>query len=328
MTETAGSPQAPKGGGPELRPASVVLVGGHESGGGSALEGLSGAGQIASVCGGGRALVACVAEALVDGPLPVVVVPMTLGRDPKLVADCARALRWAGGGMGRGRLALAPAFGNPDHLTAWLRTAAQRVVRSSAADRQGRAPGEPDRSALLVTAPAAGPYEDAELFRVARLARHYANVPMVEVAFDGGDPDPEAGADRCRRLGAQDVWLLRAAFAPPAQAVEGVREAGPLLAEAAVLQVVRTRVREALHRLDQGDDGVAAGSGGEHGRPEVRSRGSEAQEHVRDPDGSGEPGPERDGDGPAPAAAPAASAPPPLTLGPRLVYEPSAPADQ
>ncbi|MGW6710577.1 sirohydrochlorin chelatase, partial [Streptomyces sp. NPDC054956] len=215
---------------------SVVLAGGHE--GGSA----AGAVRI------GRSLTEAVREALAASAGPVCVVPMTLGRDPGLIADCARALRWLGRDEEPGRLALAPAFATVDHLTAWLRTAAVRAVREA-----------PGSSAVLVTAPAAGPFEDADLFRVARLVRQYGHHRWVEVAFDGGDPDLAEGAERCRRLGAARVCLVRAAFTEPAEVPAGVLDTGPPLSRAALDQVVRNRVREALHRLAHGRDGIAEG---------------------------------------------------------------------
>ena len=75
------------------------------------------------------------------------VVPMTLGRDPELVADTARTLRALPSAQTSGTL-LAEPFGTGRHLTAWLRAAAGRT---------------PAASALLVTAPAAGLFDDAEL---------------------------------------------------------------------------------------------------------------------------------------------------------------------
>ncbi|MCP3753496.1 sirohydrochlorin chelatase [Streptomyces sp. TBY4] len=230
--------------------ASVVLAGGHEGGGS------------AGAVHPGRPLAEAVRAALGASPEPVCVVPMTLGRDPGLIADCARALRWLGREEGAGRLVLAPPFATVDHLTAWLRTAALKAVREA-----------PDTSAVLVTAPAAGPFEDADLFRVARLVRQYGHHRWVEVAFDGGDPDLAEGAERCRLLGAGHVSLVRAAFAPPDVLPDGVLDTGPLLSGAAIAQVVRARTREALHRLAHGRDGVAEGLDAEHGHGYAHSHG-------------------------------------------------------
>ncbi|MER5728154.1 cobalamin biosynthesis protein CbiX [Streptomyces sp. NPDC002138] len=254
-------------------PAAVVLGAGHE--GGAAIGGVA----------AGRPLAEAVRAALAASPGPVCVVPMTLGRDPRLIADCARALRWLGRGEGRDRLALAPPFATVDHLTAWLRTAALRAVRSA-----------PQTSAVLITAPAAGPFEDADLFRVARLVRQYGAHRWVEVAFDGGDPDLAEGVERCRRLGARHVALLRAAFGPlddvrgvPA----GVLDTGPLLTEAAIAEVLRSRVAHALHRLAHGDDGTGAGLDAEHGHGYAHAHGPDGghdhahpRAHPHDPDHS------------------------------------------
>ncbi|MEV7415339.1 cobalamin biosynthesis protein CbiX [Streptomyces sp. NPDC089919] len=327
---------------PARRPATVLLACGHESDGGSALRRAAEAEGMAVVPGAGRELLARVTEALSRQTRPVVVVPMTLGRDPGLVADCARALRWAGGGTGRGGLALAPPFGTLDHLTAWLRSAALKASQAHTADRSIHT----DRCALLVTAPAGGPFVDADLFRVARLVHQYGIAPMVEVAFDGGDPDLDSGVSRCRRLGAEEVWLLRAAFAAPARLPEGLRPAGPLLSDAAIVQVVRARVREALARLDEGDDGVAAGAGAEHGRgyahghahtddhphphspapgaPPAAHGHGHLHAHARPHDHG--PAPDlSDGRLPGPPAAPAPAAPGPGAPGPGRPCVPSAP---
>lgn len=245
------APERPErpGGAPESA-ASVILAGGHEGG--------SAAGAVHP----GRPLAEAVRAALAVSPEPVCVVPMTLGRDPGLIADCARALRWLSREEGPGRLVLAPPFATADHLTAWLRTAALKAVREA-----------PDTSAVLVTAPAAGPFQDADLFRVARLVRQYGHHRWVEVAFDGGDPDLAEGAERCRRLGAGHIALIRAAFAPPAGLPAGVLDTGPLLSEAAIAQVVRARTQEALHLLAHGRDGVAEGLDAEHGHGYAHSHG-------------------------------------------------------
>ncbi|MDJ0379989.1 cobalamin biosynthesis protein CbiX [Streptomyces sp. G-G2] len=250
-------------------PVTVVLAAGHE--GGAAVGGVS----------TGRPLAEAVGAALDGSPDPVCVVPMTLGRDPKLIADCARALRWLGrgegagsgghgghgghggpGSAGGGRLVLAPPFATADHLTAWLRTAALKAVRSA-----------PETSAVLVTAPASRPFEDADLFRVARLVRQYGRHRWVEVAFDGGDPDVAEGVERCLRLGARHVGLVRAAFGPLDGVPEGVLDTGPLLTGAAVDEVLRSRVAQALHRLTRGDDGIGAGLDAEHGHGYAHTHG-------------------------------------------------------
>ncbi|MFE7587968.1 sirohydrochlorin chelatase [Kitasatospora sp. NPDC057512] len=246
--------------------ATVVLAGGHESDGGRDLAALAAReATVHAAAPAGRPLTEAVRSALAAaGDGPVCVVPMTLGRDPKLVADTARALRWLAAAEGRGRLALAAPFGAADHLIGWLRAAA------------GTAPD----GAVLVTAPAAGPFEDAELFRIARLARQYGRHRWVEVAFDGGDPDPAEGAERCRLLGAREVTAVPASFGPALRtALPGVRDGGPLLRPSAVAGVVAARTAAALHLLGHGEDGILAGLDAEHGHGYAHSHGPGEQSH-------------------------------------------------
>ncbi|MFD5461617.1 sirohydrochlorin chelatase [Kitasatospora sp. NPDC127059] len=255
------------------QPVRVVLAGGHESDGGRRLAALAehvppAGPAVHAVAAAGRPLAEAVRSALAaDDDAPVCVVPMTLGRDPKLIADTARTLRWLAAGQGRGRLALTAPFGAAEHLIGWLRAAA-----ASAA-------GE---DAVLVTAPAAGPFEDAELFRIARLVRQYGRHRWVEVAFAGGDPDPAGGVERCRLLGAARVTAVPASFGPalpPGAAGEGVRDGGPLLRPSAVSGVVAARTAAALHLLGHGEDGILAGLDAEHGHGYAHSHGPGAAHH-------------------------------------------------
>ncbi|GAA1348910.1 cobalamin biosynthesis protein CbiX [Streptomyces beijiangensis] len=243
--------------------ATVILAGGHESGEGRALG--------PRAVPAGRALHEAVEAALDSGAAPVCVVPMTLGRDPKLIADTARTLKWLARGAGSGRIALAEPFGAKDHLIGWLRAAAGRAV--AAAGKEG--------TAVLVCAPAAGPFDDADLFRVARLVRQYGHHTWVEVAFDGGDPDIAQGVERCRRLGAGQVALVSAGFGPAAaQPVADAVDCGPLLAPSAVGGVIDVRTETALHRLGHGDDGIAAGLDAEHGHGYAHSHGPGEHGHA------------------------------------------------
>ena len=242
--------------------ATVVLVGGHESNEGRALPSAgSPAGRATS---SGRGLAQAVGEALDQSALPVCVVPMTLGRDPEVIADTARTLRWLTRGASAGRVVLAEPFGTASHLTGWLRAAAGRV----AAD-VGKA-----ELAVLVTAPPADVFADAELFRIARLVWAHGRARWVDVAFDGGDPDLAEGVDRCRRLGARHVALVPAGFGPAARVpVAGAIDGRPLLTTSAIAGVVAARVAAALHRLGHGDDGIAAGLDAEHGHGHAHSHG-------------------------------------------------------
>lgn len=226
---------------------AVIAVCGHEAAYGRALDGLVGPGV--SVVPNGRELFRSISAHLRRGEESVVV-PMTLGRDPELVADTARTLRSVPGGD-RAAMVLAEPFGTAQHLVGWLRAAAGRV---------------PEDSALLVTAPSGDPFEDAELYRIAALVRRYGRHSLVEVAFTGGDPNPAEGVRRCRLLGAERVTLLPAGFAPPevpelsADDRPLVDLAGPLVPASALRRVVAERVADARRRWrEHGDDGIAAG---------------------------------------------------------------------
>ncbi|MFE9816180.1 cobalamin biosynthesis protein CbiX [Streptomyces sp. NPDC005773] len=225
-------------------PVAVIAVCGHEAAYGRALDGVVDGGV--SIVSSGRELFRSIA-AHGRRNSETVVVPMTLGRDPELVADTARTLRAVPAGEW-GSTVLAEPFGTSQHLVAWLRAAAGRV---------------PEASALLLTAPSGDPFEDAELYRIAALVRRYGRNGIVEVAFTGGDPDPAEGIRRCRLLGARRVTLVPAAFAlpdvPEAESVP-VDRADPLIPASALRRVLGERVADARRRWrEHGDDGVAAG---------------------------------------------------------------------
>ncbi|MGW4891340.1 sirohydrochlorin chelatase [Kitasatospora sp. NPDC004240] len=224
---------------PHGRPAAtLVLVGGHESRAARDLADLAEQADALRAVPVGRELARAVEDALASGPEPVCVVPMTLGRDHALVADTARALQWLTRSADAERVALTQPFGTTTHLVGWLRAAAGT---------------RHDADALLVTAPAAGPDDDAQLYRIGRLVRQYGTHRTVEVAFDGGDPDVADGIDRCRRLGARRVARVPAGFD------------GPLLSSRAVTEVLRARTTRALHLLGHGDNGIASALTGDHG---------------------------------------------------------------
>jgi len=231
-------------------PFRLVAVGGHESGFGRLLPRPPAPGGPLPVAPG-RELASAVRQLLATGDQPVLVVPMTLGRDPELAAEAARVL---GPIAARrpARVALAEPFGSTEHLVGWLRAAAGS---GGAGDR-----------ALLLTAPAADPQADAELYRVARLVRQFGRHRLVEVAFTGGDPSPAEGVDRCHRLGAPEVLLLPAGFGPAEPPPgSGATGAEPLLGPAAVRAVLAARAEAARARLLRGDDGIAAGLATPHG---------------------------------------------------------------
>ncbi|GAA3118276.1 sirohydrochlorin chelatase [Streptosporangium carneum] len=246
-TPPAGRPAAPRP--PTAR--RTVLVGGHESRYGLALGDLAESGW-AAVTAVGRDLYALTMS-------PAVVVPMTLGRDAELASQIAQVLRWNGRDREPGELLLAPPLGTAAHLVGWLRAAAGRVTPP---EPPGPCAAEP--GAVLVTAPAATAEEDAELFRVAHLVRRHSGLRWVEVALTDGDPDVEEGVSRCRLLGARHVTAVPASFERP-PLPEDVTWAGPLLAPAALRELVGRRAEAARDRWERhGDDGLAAASGGHH----------------------------------------------------------------
>ncbi|MFF3039822.1 hypothetical protein, partial [Arthrobacter citreus] len=82
--------------------ATVVLVGGHESGNGADLAFVPDLVPGALITPAGRPLHNLLTRLLArsteagSDPRPVVVLPMTFGRNPTLVADTAKTLRWLG----------------------------------------------------------------------------------------------------------------------------------------------------------------------------------------------------------------------------------------
>ncbi|MFJ9326771.1 cobalamin biosynthesis protein CbiX [Streptomyces sp. NPDC101223] len=249
-----------------------VAVCGHEAGYGEALRDLVGPDVL--VVTGGRELIRALARLRRSGE-QACVVPMTLGRDPELVADTARTLRALPPVQTVGTL-LAEPFGTDRHLTAWLRAAANRV---------------PATSALLVSAPAGGLFEDAELYRIARLVRGHGAHRLVEVAFTGGDPDPAEGVRRCGLLGATEVTLLTAGFAPavvPGVPGTTVASAGPTVSRAALARVLAERVADARRRWsDHHDDGIAGGltAADDHGHHHTHPPGEGHGHHHGHPTG-------------------------------------------
>jgi len=243
------------GAGAEAARAAVVIVGGHEDGAGVAVDSLAGYGPLLRAASARRELDETVHQALDSFDLPVCVVPMTLGRDPRLVADTARTLTSLPRGAAASRVVLAEPFGNATLLTGWLRVAVAGAVRQH---------GGTDL-AMLVTANAANRFDDAELFRIAHLVKVQEGAPWVEVAFHGGGPDLAEGVDRCGRLGACRVAVIPADFGLATDTpMPGVIVGGPLLAPSAISGMLATRVAGAMLKLSQGDDGIAAGLDADH----------------------------------------------------------------
>ncbi|AWB86143.1 hypothetical protein [Mycetocola zhujimingii] len=260
--------------------ASVVLVGGHESHHGADIRYLQDDLDRTTVSPAGRPLHNTVKRLLASSGEPVVVVPMTFGRDPSFVADVAKTLKWLSAGIEAPaaavpRVALAPDFGTLDHLTAWLRTAATQVRQSN------------PEAAVLISAASANPFDDAEVFRIAHLVRTHGAGNEVEVAIDDGRGGP-AAVDKLKRLGFNEIVVVPAGFQrSPAgswdnDADAGVRFYGPIMSERAVTLVVHQRVADALHSLGHGNDGIDAGLMADHGHGYAHSHAFEEHEHGHD----------------------------------------------
>jgi hypothetical protein len=236
--------------------AAVVIVGGHEGGADVAVDPMVEYGPLLRAASARQELDEALHQALDSTDLPVCVVPMTLGRDPRLVADTARTLTALTRGTAPGRVVLAEPFGNETVLTGWLRVA----VAGAAGTHDGA------DLAVLVTANAANRFDDAELFRIAHLVKEQVDVPLLEVALRGGDPDLAEGVERCKQLGARRVAVVHADFAPATDTpMPGVIDDGPLLTPATISGMLATRVAGALLKLSRDDNGIAAGLDADHG---------------------------------------------------------------
>lgn len=235
--------------------ATVVIVGGHEGGARTPLTPLSEHETLLRAASAEEHLTETVRQALDRFDLPVCVVPMTMGRDPRLVATSARTLMALTGGTAAGRIMLADAFGSAILLTGWLRVAANKAATSLGVENL----------AVLLVANAANPFDDAELFRIARLVKVQDDIPWVEVSFHGGDPDLAGGLERCERLGAGQVVTIPADFGTTgAGQMPGVVDNGPLLQPSTISGLLATRVTAAIHKLSRGDDGIVAGLDADH----------------------------------------------------------------
>ena len=249
---------------------ALILVGGHEAAGGSDLGIFASRLPHAVVCPPGRRLHAVVSSALSRPGTQVIVVPMTFGREPTMVADTAKTLRWLATGDAAGRVGLAQPFGTLDHLTSWLRRAANQIAVES--------PG----AGVVITARRANPFDDAELHRVAHLVRTHGAGNEVEVACVDVDADVAQSVRRLRLLGTPRAVVVPAGFARSFEAdftgdLAGASFYGPLMSENAVLQVIADRTRAAEHDLSHGRDGIEAGLEADHGHGYAHSHGFEGE---------------------------------------------------
>ncbi len=239
--------------------ARLVVVGGHESDAGADLAFLQDALPGVVVSPAGRALHNTVSALLAAGEAPVAVLPMTFGRNPTMVADVAKTLKWLSTGAHAGRVVLCDDFGTIDHLIAWLRKAATETALR-----------RPD-AALIITARSSNPFDDAELYRVAHLVRTHGAGLAVEVACVEQDGEVAQAVRRARLLGAEEAVVVLAGFARTSTAPWGSGELaqarfyGPLMSEQAILQVVRQRLAAGEHSLSHGHDGIETGLLADHG---------------------------------------------------------------
>ena len=237
---------------------TVVLAGGHESADGADLAFIRDEDPGIAVTASGRPLHNVLTRLLPAVEGPVVVVPMTFGRNPTFVADTAKTLKWLAD-RGGNRLVLADPFGTIDHLTAWLRTAAGEVRKR-----------DPE-AALVISAEAANPFDDAELYRIAHLVRTHGAGNVVEVAVTRKEADLQDVLHRLRLLGSDRAVVVPAGFQrEPAvrfgsDGFEGARFYGPLMSRRAVLRVIGERTAGALHALSHGHTGIDAGLQADHG---------------------------------------------------------------
>ncbi|MCP2635491.1 hypothetical protein K0817_002790 [Microbacterium sp. HD4P20] len=227
----------------------VVLVGGHESSDGGDLVRFDDVDERVSIATPGRGLHNSLSAFLDEGET-VVVLPMTFGRNPTMVADTAKTLRWLAP-RHPAQLALTAPFGQPDHLVAWLRTAANRA-RATDAD-----------TALLIVAPPSNAFDEAELHRIAYLVAAHGALPEVAVAIADDVDAVSAAVQRLRRLGASRVAAVPAGFAESLP-VSDAEDLGPLMSHSAVRRVIQTRVRDALAALAAGSDGIDQGLAADH----------------------------------------------------------------
>lgn len=250
------------------RPDRIILVGGHESADGADLERLEDVIERSRAARPGRQFHNLVSEALEAGET-VVVVPMTFGRNPTMVADTAKTLSWLGA-KHPGRLALAASFGTIDHLTAWLRTAANA------------ARADDPETGLVVVASRSNPFDEAELHRVAYLVATHGAADEVFPAIVDDTVGVGPVIERLRRLGIERITVVPAGFAAGSTETlgEGVRFAGPLMSDAAIARVVRTRVTAAMEDLAAGHDGIAAGLDADHGHGYAHSHAFEDGAHT------------------------------------------------
>lgn len=241
----------------------VVLVGGHESAGGKALTALvapveaylrqNGQDYAVRTAGVGRSLHVRVTDAL-DKYDQVVVVPMTFGLNPTLVADCAKTLRWLARDC-PDRIVLTDPFAGADLLGAWLRQCANNAVKMN-----------PD-AVLLIIAPKSNPFDEAQLHRIAYLVGTHSAINRVQVVVADSAEQVKNAVRELQTLGYKDLYAVTAGFSDIAALVAGteVYDLGALMSPSAVAKIVHKRIEEGIHLLSHGDNGIEVGLEADHG---------------------------------------------------------------
>ncbi len=257
----------------------LVLVGGHESGDAVDLVRYERLLPHAVATRPGRRLHDVVSSAVADPTAgeAVVVVPMTYGRDPAMVADAAKTLRWIAA-KHPGSVVLAAPFGVPDHLTARLRAVAGGVRAADA------------HAALVIVARTSNPFDDAELHRIGHLVRVHGAGAEVVIATLDADAAVAPVLHRLRLLGFERSVVAPAGFSRGLDvnlddpSCAGMTQHGPLMSDSAVVRIVTERVEVARHDLHHGRDGIDAGLGADHGHGYAHSHGlAQDRRHSHEP---------------------------------------------
>lgn len=196
---------------------------------------------------------------------PIVIVPMTTGRNRVLLSDLGRHCRWLMSGNPSVSLAIAAPVGDSTAVVAALRARLRGCADA----------GSSSTPCAIIESAHIDPFADAELHRLAYLA--WVNGAGVEpfVAIDGGVPDRAEVERRIAALGMDLRAVIRADLLPPSAPVPAV-EAMPLWSPAALVTLVKARVAGALHLLnDHHDDGIDAAFWADHSWGFAHSHGSE-----------------------------------------------------
>ena len=195
---------------------------------------------------------------------PIVVMPLTSGRNLTLIADTAKVCQWFTHTHPEAPLLLAPAPLHDVPTVAWLRAALRTLTT--------------DADLAVICSAAIDPFADAELFRLARLAWTNSSGADVLVAFDDAYPSISQVVAPHQALAAasassQKIAVIRADLRAP----EGQT---PLLRSRALSQAIAASLANALHLYrDHGDNGIAAALLADHAHGYAHSHGEDSHSH-------------------------------------------------